>query len=114
MSWDADEIEEVRENALVDEAQQRIEVRRQRAMIARRNVQALGDVGGKLLSHVREPAMGLLERLGQALPYIALGAAAGGAGFLVYLGLRRKPRAQIIVMRGDEAVPRKGKRDVPR
>jgi hypothetical protein len=99
MSWDHDEIDEVRESALVDDRDRRIEQKRHRVEVARRNVQAVTSMGGKIVRHVTTPAVGVLERVGQVLPWAALGVAAGGAGFLVYLGLRRKAKPQVIVVR---------------
>lgn len=103
MIWDPAEIDTARDEAVVrvaeDAERQRVEVRRQRAVAARRNVEALGDVVGTLRDHALVPVASAASRLGQLLPWAALGVVAGGAGFLVYLALRRGPAPPVVVVR---------------
>ena len=117
MSWNPEEIDAVRERAAEESVRsaelRRIDLRQERADVARRNMRALGTLGSKLARHATEPAMGLVDRVSQAAPWAALGAAAGGALFLVYLALRRKPASHVVVVRDDQPRSLRGRHAPP-
>lgn len=111
-TWDPDEIDELRHRSVEDTRREgelrRIDLKRERTEVARRNMRALGALSGKVFRHATEPALGFVERLSQGAPWAALGAAAGGSLFLLYLALRRRPTPQIVVVRDEK--PRSGRR----
>lgn len=88
----------------------RVELARQRAEAAGRTIAALGAAGGKLATHVTRPAAGVFARIGQAIPWMALGLTVGGGAFLVYAVLRRGPAQPVVVVASPSGRDRKTKK----